>query len=473
MKITVASGFLAALLASLACGLDANPLPQAGTPAPPPAARLPAELAWAEPTLASAEMPGPVALPQGLRFPSDNGGGIDASFYFLASPFFSASEVETFLTGVRRMAPNRAIVAVLDAPIARAMLKPGKRLGLTLLLARSGPYSPWPRDPMIVTRDAAGNAVFVARPSLQPGREMDLFMAPELAAQLAAFPGPWGRPSWTLAPMPFHTGQSLATDTRLWLTVHSVELATLGRLKLSVVPVARFNTPAGLAPYFEAAMASAADLSRLYGRKGSFVHPWPRGEAEDVALVARLGKGAGFDLDSLLTLLPGDPEKPPAFVADVAAGRSLLARLSAEDWRSLERTYALRLDAPGRQALASYQDSARAKDLGDFLDLLASSLVTSGHKVGRLPLLLVPTTSLREVEAAPEGDFLIGWNNVVITTGAGRAAAEGFASGLPATDLEVAKQFSDAGVTLNLLPPLVASVLRNGGYRCASAHLRR
>ena len=69
--------------------------------------------------------------------------------------------------------------------------------------------------------------------------------------------------------------------------------------------------------------------------------------------------------------------------------------------------------------------------------------------------------------------FLLGWNNVVVETREGGVRAEGFAALLPSGDRRARAAFRALGVHLDLLPPLVESVVRNGGYRCASNHLRR
>ena len=90
----------------------------------------------------------------------------------------------------------------------------------------------------------------------------------------------------------------------------------------------------------------------------------------------------------------------------------------------------------------------------------------------RLPLLAVPVALLRNREGLTHDEFLITWNNVVAETRAGRLRAEGFASLIPTGDRLVRKAFAAAGAQLDLFPPLVRSVILNGGYRCASNHER-
>jgi hypothetical protein len=96
----------------------------------------------------------------------------------------------------------------------------------------------------------------------------------------------------------------------------------------------------------------------------------------------------------------------------------------------------------------------------------------SGFAVDRLPLLLVPTRLLSDVDPNGAPDFVLGWNNVVIESTVHGTRAEGFASRLPAGDLAATELFARAGVKLDLLSPLVPSVILGGGYRCASNQLK-
>jgi hypothetical protein len=191
------------------------------------------------------------------------------------------------------------------------------------------------------------------------------------------------------------------------------------------------------------------------------------------ALFSRLGGGAGFDLDSYLTLLPPRQGRPQALVAARPAGIARLGRLSAADRGMLRRTYGL---APAGPALAAdlqrAQETPRARGLDGYLDLVAEHLAATGWEVRRLPLLLVPTALLADARDIRHSDFLITWNNVVVESGSGGVRAEGFAARLDAGDQEATRVFSAAGVELVLLPPLARSVVLGGGYRCASNHLR-
>jgi hypothetical protein len=205
--------------------------------------------------------------------------------------------------------------------------------------------------------------------------------------------------------------------------------------------------------------------------------------------MARLGGGAGQDLDSLVTLLPAPPagaaparrpagaaaSRAPrtALVADLRAARALLASTPAADWSGFRAGYGL-APPPERlpAALAATLEAPPATGLADFLDLVAAHLARQGMRVERLPLLLVPVALLAAPEGIAHGHFPVGWNNVVVETRDGRVRAEGFASLLPAADRQAVEVFRRAGVRLDFVPALPRSVVLAGGYRCASSHVR-
>jgi hypothetical protein len=260
-----------------------------------------------------------------------------------------------------------------------------------------------------------------------------------------------------------------------WLSLHSVEPLALAQLHLARVPVASFSSAQGVLRYLDAARAAAAELSRVYGRPLRWVHPMPSSgsDAELGALMNRLGGGAGFDLDSLLTLVSDSSGRRSALVADLAAGARAVEQLSPRELQVFVARWKLR-PASGdlAKALLADQLSVRGAALQRFLDLVAESLAGQGLEVARLPLLMLPIALLGDARDRDGGDFLIGWNNVVLETGANGLRAEGFSSGMSSWDADARRAFSAAGAQLALLPPLRESVLRNGGYRCASNHLR-
>ena len=409
-----------------------------------------------------------------LRFDADTEGSLAASVYSLPGSFFSPETAGSLLAAVRALAPRRRLLVLADPPMRLALAARARALGVDLLETHAA-YSPWPRDPFsLVHQD--GRVVALVRPNLQAGREEDATMGIALVEGLPpALDAAWGSPRWARAAVPFHNGQVLLTPREAWVSLHTLEPRILEILGLRRVPVESFATAAGIDRYLAAARRGAAELETLYGRPVRFVHPLPETGAEAArgALLGRIGGGAGFDLDSLLTLLPAANGGTRALVADVGAGRELLGRLPAADFQALARGYDL-APPPARlpAELAAAQAAARPAALAGFLDLVAEHLRSQGLAVDRLPLFFVPTALLADRVGVTHLDFLIGWNNVVVERREGTTRAEGFASLLPTADAGARDVFARAGVHLDLLPPLVHSVVLNGGYRCASNHLR-
>ena len=420
-----------------------------------------------------------------LRFDDDPGAPIAASIFSLPSSFFAATDTAAFLRAVAAVAPGRELIVLGDPAALRRLAACCAGPRLHLLETYGRPLSPWTRDPMSLTRRAGGGVTVLVRPNAQRGREEDLHMGAALVQQLpAALDRAWGGVRWEVAPVPFHNGQVLLTADAAWISLHTLEPRILALLGEARVPVESFATAAGIDRYVAAARRAAGELAELYRRPVRFVHPLPAaalaggGEAPPAAateLVRRIGGGAGYDLDSLLTLLPpaaaGRP--PVALVASVAAGRALLGGLAAADWDALRRGYALAPSGAGLAgALDAAQATAAAARLDEFLDLAAAELGAQGFRVDRLPLLAVPVALLADPEGVAGREFLLTWNNVVVETRQGRLRAEGFSSLLPAGDRQAERMFAAAGCRLDLLPALTHSIVLNGGYRCASNHLR-
>jgi hypothetical protein len=177
-----------------------------------------------------------------------------------------------------------------------------------------------------------------------------------------------------------------------------------------------------------------------------------------------------------VTLVPrksGKDGRLAVLVADVSLGRALLAKLPAADRDALRQGYGL---GPAGDALAAALTAAQAApemdDLDAFLDSVAAHLATQGMEVRRLPVLTVPVALLADRSGLSHREFLITWNNVVVEDRKGEIRAEGFSSLIPAGDSQARETFAALGVHLDLLAPLVRSVVLNGGYRCASNHLR-
>jgi hypothetical protein len=397
-----------------------------------------------------------VPFAAGLRFTDEAENPLDASVYSLPSFFFSPEAAEAFLAGVRKAAPNRTLIVLTDLPLRRRLEASG--LKLRLLETYGRPYSPWPRDPFSFVRTPSGAVEILVRPNLQRDREEDASLGPELIQNLPDdLDRAWGGASWAEAPVPFHNGQVLLTRDAAWITLHTLEPAILSALKLDRVPVETFSDAKGIDRYVTAAEKAARDLEALYGRPVRFVHPLRA--ADGPALLRRIGGGAGYDLDSIVTLLPGRK----ALVADGDAGRDLLSKMTPEDWKTFRDGFGLEPSA---------RPSAPSADLDAFLDLVADHLRKEGMAVRRLPLLSIPTAGLRNREGLAHDEFLITWNNVVAETRGSRLRAEGFAALIPSGDRLAREAFAAAGAHLDLVPPLVRSVILNGGYRCASNHVR-
>ncbi|HXU29511.1 MAG TPA: hypothetical protein VN851_02950 [Thermoanaerobaculia bacterium] len=417
------------------------------------------------------------AAPGALRFDDDWTREIAASVYSLPSSFFSAAESKAFLAGVHSLAPKREILVLAD-PAAREAL--GHLPGVRTLPTFGRDYSPWPRDPLSLTRRADGGLAVLIRPNLQRGREEDANLGRALIQTLPAdLDRRFKQPVWTVAGVPFHNGQALIAPKAVWISIHTLEPRILEILGVPRIPVETFGTAEGIDRYLAAAHRAADELGVLYGRPVRFVHPLPdHGElAARIELLRVIGGGAGTDLDSLVTLVPrrsGAADAPlTAFVADVAAGEALLGRLSPADLASVRSTYGFSPGADPAGLLKAGLATPSARGLGAFLDAVAAHLSAEGFEVRRLPLLFAPFSALARADELPEGgSFLIGWNNAVLETRGGAIRAEMFGSGLPTGDQEAITAYTSAGARLTLLPALPMSVIRGGGYRCASNHVR-
>lgn len=388
---------------------------------------------------------------------------IRASIYSLPEDLFDGDEALAFLRGVRRTAPQRDLVVLTGSVLGERLRQSG--LGIHVVPTHGFAFSPWPRDPLTFLRDSGGRQVVLLRPNTQSTREDDLWLGRILVEELPdELDAAWGRLRYQQATVPFHNGQILEAGGSLWVSVHSLEPRALELTGLDRVPVAELAGPAG-ARYVAAVRLAAAELGDLYGRRVAFVHPLPADDAsgaERVAALYPLGGGAGFDLDSLVTLLTTSGGGTTALVADLDAGSELLAA-AGDELGAFAAGYAL---APSR--LRVLQESSRARRLDAFLEVVASHLASDAN-VRRVPLLLLPQGA---GDGYSEPDFLVGWNNVVLEERDGAARAEGFASLLPSGDRLAREIFAEAGFRLELVPTLVGSVRRNGGYRCASQHVR-
>jgi hypothetical protein len=418
----------------------------------------------------SAERELPFADLGRLVAPED--GPIAVSIFSLPSDLVSPTEARAFLDGVLGAESERELVVLTDGELLSALAE-RSRSRLTLVDTAGRGYSPWPRDAMTFARTESGDLIALLRPNRQPGREHDSEMG---LLFVAGVPDPidraLGAPRWSVAPVPFHNGQILWTPGVTWVSGHTLERRALELLGLDRVPVLSFATSQGLDAYLGAIDRAAGELEVLYRQPVRFVHTVPRSGAlkERQNGIWRFGGGAGFDLDSLLTLLPRSKGGVAALVGSLAEGDRLLRSMPAADFESLARWLDFRGGGAWLGSLARrHHAGPRAAALDEFLDDIAGSLAVDGLEVERLPLLLLPA------DVRPDGgvdDFLLGWNNAVLVHGE-IWRAEAFATPVEAGDELARRSYAAAGYRLDLVPPLRGSVLHNGGYRCASNHVRR
>jgi hypothetical protein len=409
---------------------------------------------------------GLVPHPSGSRFVSksiqiDTAGNepIEASIYSINSRFVKPDEAKRFIAAVRAAAPQRRIVVIGD----EAMKATLAAMHVDVIDNFNRPLTPWPRDPFSVARASDGSLVFVNRPNQQPNREEDASMIRVLLNGLPKSLDDRWKARWTTGATSFHNGQILLTPKAIWISMHSVEFRALEILGVDHVPIETFDSSAGVARYIAAVERAATELSELYGRPVRFVHELPHTPQQ----IGALAGGAGFDLDSIVTLLPHADGSIEALIGDITLGAKLAGAAPANDWKELAKTYSL--DASGRESVQKFQNDSAAIGLQRFLDQCAKDLAASGMKVRRLPLLMVPSALLNGDDERPEMPyFLVTWNNVVLE----RNRAEGFASGLVSGDRAARATFKSAGYDLALFPPLTRSVVLNGGYRCASNEVR-
>ncbi len=403
------------------------------------------------------------AVTSGARIVTNGIEPIEASIYSINSRFAKPAEAKRFLTAVRAAAPHRRIVVIGDEAIRGALEKDLATLRIDFIDNLNRPLTLWPRDPFSVARTPGGQVVFINRPNQQHNREEDASMVRVLLDGLPKSLDERWKARWTTGATSFHNGQVLLTPSAAWISIHSVEFRAVELMGRDRIPVEEFNSPEGIARYVEAVQRAAQELSKLYGRPVRFIHDMPRTPEQ----MTTLGGDAGFDLDSIVTLLPHPDGSMDALVGDLSLGGKLAGGASTEEWRALERTYSL---SDNRETVIKFQHGSDAAGLQRFLDRSASDLAKSGVKVRRLPLLMVPSSLLVGEDERPEtAHFLVTWNNVVLEG----SRAEGFASGLSSGDLAARSAFKTAGYELTLFPPLSRSVVLNGGYRCASNEVRR
>lgn len=409
----------------------------------------------------------------------EGGTKISLSVYSLPSESFSFEESTRFLKAVKRLAPNREVVVLSDLNAFSPFKAFCEQLGVSLIPTFGEGFSPWPRDPILFSKLPEKPWLILQRPNSQASRREDDLMARAMVHGLPdLLDCEWGAPEWGQAPTPFHNGKIIIAKDQLWINLDTVEIRTLEILGLDRVPIESFQSSEGISKYLEAANLAAGELAHLFGMPVAFLEPLPfHGDLERrSATMYFLGGSAGFDLDSLVTLLPLETGQIAAIVGDVGLGIQMIQKSPSHEIAAYQQGYGLGSDPERfRQVLLEYSRQARSERLGNYLDLIAGFLAHNGLVVERLPLFLVPTHQIENLinsKAVTEKDFLMTWQNVVIDRRGGEAFAEGFAGLLPQADLMAEAVFEKLGYKLQFLPPLLESIYRMGGYRCASKHIQ-
>ncbi len=319
--------------------------------------------------------------------------------------------------------------------------------------------------------------VLMYRPNRQPGREFDAYLGQ------AFVKGPaedldrlLGKPQLAEAKVPFHNGQILETPRSVWLSLLTLERRILELLGADRIPFEDFESQAGVERFISAASLAAAEMEELFGKEVRFVHALPAGDlAAMKGQIMEIGGGAGYDLDSLVTILVRNGDLPAALVGSLEEGRTLLRSMPDAELDHFASTYGLTLRGSSLRArLVTHSRSQAAAGLRNFTDGIARHLAQQGLSLERSPLIVVPYDL---VPGSPTGrlampHFLIEWNNTVLEQREGISRAEGFSSTLASGDERARQLYVRFGYELWLLPPIPFSVVRNGGYRCSSNELR-
>ncbi len=405
-------------------------------------------------------------------------GAIAASIYSLPRSFFDQAEAEAFLRAVREANPNRALLALSDLNQYGSFRDLCEELGVHLIETHGRDYTPWLRDPISFFRDPSDRLIILQRPNRQERREEDYTIGREIIQGLPnRLDEALGKVRWGVAETAFHNGKILITPEAIWINLDSLEVRTLELMRLERVPVASFDAIAGVERFLGAAKEAIAELEALYRKPVRLVHDWPdRGALEKRRdFLFLLGGLAGYDLDSLVAILPGPTGKSVAYVGDLSLGSDLVEKLGIGELSFFGGRFGLTPAGEDlRRALRDGQRETRSQALARGLDAIAQHLDRQGLTTVRLPLLRISTRLLdRQARSGDADDFLITWTNVVVDFAGEKPRAEGFSSLLPRGDALALRAFREAGHELVLTPPLVGSVLLGGGYRCASKHVRR
>lgn len=450
--------------------------------------------ALVRPSLNAAGLPWGTAAGSGPYRP-ERAGRIEASIYSLPSHYFEPEEAIAFTRALLAMLPeDRHILILTDfkmrAQIERSLAPRPPEQRLSFIETYGRYYSPWPRDPFLFTSEPSGRRALLFRPPLEKKRRDDSFMAHEIFRHLAEpLRSELRLEGLVAAPLRFHVGHLLPWKERLYLSVHALEEETLVRQDTGGLPQADRRELGGALQYLNNVQVVAKELGQEWGLEPVFVHPFPAaGLAESSGtsspevenLVATLRAGGGQDLDSYMAILEDKDGQERAVVGSLQMGTQLIETLTPEDWASLNSLLRLREHNADelRSRILAHNSQSRIWGFGAYLDLVAQTMQTrqAGRPVLRLPLVFFPTSLLEDAARLEHEDFLVTWTNLVVEDrqsgpGQRQRSVELFSQGIPAGDRMARDLFEQLGYTSRLIPGLRASLIFNGGYRCASNHL--
>jgi len=333
--------------------------------------------------------------------------------------------------------PDRAHHFPEGAPRAARQTRPA-------MLARQSVFKPCRGT---FTFAHAKRGVPCVRPNLQPGREEDA-PRPRVVRSSGRPRPPWGNHlTWAV---PFHNGSALTPMPLAHDPAWSTHPAILG----GNGSVASFGTP----------RESTLHRGGPAGRARSCTPP----SASSTRLPAPARRpGVAHDLMRRI----GRPARPRSFLTFVPPKEGVRPSGDAPPAATCWESWSGRLERPASGYGLEPRETLKTPGRRQRTDAVGR-LVTSPTGT-QIPSSKSPCAASSPPDAPGHAGsptpVLITWNNVVVEQ-AKSLSGEGFAS---ADSAETAsRHLHQSGSPPRLLPPLVHSVILNGGYRCASNHLR-
>ena len=401
---------------------------------------------------------------------------ISSLLFSMPASMFAREDCQGLLDSVQHHSPNTDLLVLTDAT---GLGGPRTRIATPWMTG----LTPWLRDPFLVARDSGNRLTLLSRTLHQSGREADRLTGRQI---VSAAPEAWdqalGPVHWSDVSFPFHGGQLLFTPGTVWVSVHSLEWRLLQILETERIDPSQLSSPEGWADFVRAVNQAADELSTLCHREVRFVHPWPT-PPPDMShrdYVDSLAGGNDLDLDTLIAIL-AHPDGLTLVVGDIAQGSTIAASTSNPSWNAFAKKTGIDLGANAlRNGLIAAQTSKRVIGIQRFIDLVESHFSNQGLSTRRTPLLMVPTAFItrnpRLSANQPHDWFPLGYSNVVIESipnSEQPLRAQVFSTGLPEFDQTAKKTYEEIGCSLILHPPLMESLICEGGFRCATQQVRR